>query len=99
MMTAVGAGVLFSILPAIRAVRRPDLRTAQGRSASVRWSRARWLLGAQAAIAVALLATAALLAASARLVLAGRNYDTSHVALMRVRPRLIKIPPGPSTAF
>ena len=32
MMTAVGAGVLFSILPAIRAVRRPSLRTAQGRS-------------------------------------------------------------------
>ncbi len=99
MMTAVGAGVLFSILPAIRVVRRPGLRTAQGRSASVRWSTARWLLGAQAAIAVALLATAALLAAGARLVLAGRNYDTSHVALMRVRPRLIKYAPDRAQRF
>jgi hypothetical protein len=48
---------------------------------------------------VALLATAALLAAGARLVLDGRNYDTSHVALMRVRPRLIKYTPDRAQRF
>lgn len=99
MMTAVVAGVLFSVLPAIRAVRRPSFRRAQGRSASVRWSTGRWLLATQAAVAVALLATAALLAAGARLVLDGKNYETSHVALMRVRPRLIKYAPERAQRF
>ena len=99
MMAAVVAGVLFSILPASRAIRRQSLRPVHGRSTSVRWSTGRWLLGAQAATAVALLATAALLAAGARLVLAGRNYDTSHVALMRVRPRLIKYAPDQAQRF
>jgi predicted permease len=32
-------------------------------------------------------------------VLAGRNYDTAHVALMRVRPRLIKYPPDQAQRF
>src|SRR5262249_31535600 len=99
MMTAVVAGVLFSVLPAFRAIRRSSLRPAQGRSMSVRWSTGRWLLGAQAAVAVALLATSALLAAGARQVLDGRNYDTSHVALMRVRPRLIKYTPDRAQRF
>ena len=99
MMAAVVAGVLFSLLPAIRAIRRRSLRPAQERSTSARWSTGRWLLGAQAATAVALLATAALLAAGARLVLAGRNYDTAHVALMRVRPRLIRYTPDQAQRF
>jgi len=99
MMAAAVAGVLFSILPALRAIRRSSLRPAQGRSTSPRWSTGRWLLGTQAAVAVALLATAALLAAGARLVLDGRNYDTSHVALMRVRPRLINYTPDRAQRF
>ena len=65
MMAAVVAGVLFSILPASRAIRRQSLRPVHGRSTSVRWSTGRWLLGAQAATAVAMIATAALLAAGA----------------------------------
>src|SRR5262249_34688746 len=64
-----------------------------------RWSTGRWLLAAQAAIAVAMLATAALLASSARLVISGRNYDTAHVALMRVRPRLVKYTPARAQRF
>ena len=99
MVAAVVAGVLFSVVPAIRAVRRPSVRPASLRSTSVRWSTGRWLLGAQAAIAVAMIATAALLASSARVVLAGRNYDTSHVALMRVRPRLVKYTPERAQRF
>jgi len=99
MMAAVLAGVLFSILPALRAISRSNLRPVQGRSTSLRWSTGRWLLGTQAAVAVALLATAALLAAGASMVLEGRNYDTSHVALMRVRPRLIKYTPDRAQRF
>jgi predicted permease len=98
MTAAAAAGVLFSILPALRAVRRPA-GTAAARTVSVRWSAGRWLLAAQAAIAVAMLATAALLAYSARVVVDGRNYDTSHVALMRVRPRLVKYPPERAQRF
>jgi predicted permease len=95
---AVAAGVLFSVVPAIRAVRQPAARQAPSRS-TARWSSGRWLLAAQAAVAVAMLATAALLAFSAQAVLEGRNYETSHVALMRVRPRLVKYAPDRAQRF
>jgi predicted permease len=99
MIAAVVAGILFSLVPALKAVRRPNAGTASLRTASSRWSTGRWLLGGQAAIAVALLATAALLASGARLVLDGRNYETTHVALMRVRPRLVKYTPARAQQF
>ncbi|HTI39799.1 MAG TPA: ADOP family duplicated permease [Vicinamibacterales bacterium] len=93
------AGILFSVLPAIRAVRRPRTAHTARRTVSARWSTGRALLGAQAAAAVALVATSALLGSSARLVLTGRNYDTAHVALMRVRPRLVKYTPERAQRF
>jgi predicted permease len=96
---ALAAGVVFSVLPAIRAVRRAGTRTVAARAVAGRWSSGRWLLSAQAAVAVAMVATAGLLAASARLVLAGRNYETAHVALMRVRPRLVKYTPEKAQRF
>src|SRR4051812_4008130 len=96
---AVAAGVLFAVLPAIRAMRAPLIGVTPARSTAPRWSAARWLLAAQAAIAVAMLAIAALLAFSARSVLEGRNYDTSHVALMRVRPRLVQYTPQRAQQF
>jgi len=96
---AVVAGLLFSVLPAVKAVRRSSARPAPSRSMSARWSASRWLLAVQAAVAVAMVATAALLASSARLVLAGRNYEASHVALMRVRPRLVQYTPERAQRF
>jgi predicted permease len=98
MIAAVAAGVLFSVVPALKAVRRPNAGTTV-RTASARWSTGRWLLAGQAAIAVAMLALAALLASGARLVLEGRNYETTHVALMRVRPRLLKYTPARAQQF
>ncbi len=86
---AVVAAIGFSLWPAMRVVGRTRLVVAP-RTVSHRWTAAGWLLGAQAAAAVAMIATASLLAASARLLLVGHNYETSHVALMRVRPRLLK---------
>ena len=95
LIAAVVAGTVFSIMPALRSVRNP----AASKTASARWSTARWLLAAQAAVAVAMLATAALLAFSARTVLEGRNYESAHVALMRVRPRLLKYTPDRAQRF
>jgi predicted permease len=42
---------------------------------------------------------AAVLAASASLVVAGANFESSHVALMRLRPRLIKYTPERAQRF
>ncbi len=93
------AGVLFSVLPAIRATRRSSAFPVALRTVSGRWSSGRWLLAVQAAVAVAMVATAALLGSSARVVLNGRNYETAHVALMRVRPRLIRYTPERAQRF
>ncbi|HMD34302.1 MAG TPA: ABC transporter permease, partial [Vicinamibacterales bacterium] len=78
---ALAAGVIFSVLPAVGAVRRAGMRTAATRAVARRWTAGRWLLSVQAAVAVAMVATAGLLTASARLLLTGRNYETGHVAL------------------
>jgi predicted permease len=99
MSAAAVAGILFSVMPAIRAVRRPNASAVTLRTMSHRWSAGRSLLAAQAAVAVMMLATAALLASSARRVATGRNYETTHVALMRVRPRLIKYTPERAQRF
>ena len=96
---ALAAGLLFSAVPAMTAVRRSTLRPLATRSTSARWAASRGLLAVQAAVAVALVATAALLASSARLVLTGRNYDASHVALMRLRPRLVQYTPERAQRF
>src|SRR5204862_6728191 len=47
-----------------------------------------WLIGAQVAAAVALVASAALLMTGARTIV-NNAYDGSHVALLRVRPLLV----------
>lgn len=63
-------------------MRRPAGIQLTQRSPTARWSSGAWRPGVQAAVAVAMVAVAALLAASARTMLAGRNYDASHVALI-----------------
>ena len=95
---ALAAGVVFSLIPAVSAVRRQGRPAITGKITSS-WSTGRWLLSAQAAVAVAMIATATLLATSAHVVLAGRNYETSHVALMRVRPRLVNYTPARAQSF
>jgi putative ABC transport system permease protein len=92
------AGCLFSVVPAVNAVRR-DVADLKTRRATVRWSAGSWLLGVQAAVAVALVAVTGLLTFSARTVMAGTQFETSHVALMRLRPRLMKYPPDRAQRF
>jgi macrolide transport system ATP-binding/permease protein len=92
------AGGLFSLIPAFKAVRR-DVADLKTRTATTRWSSGSWLLGAQAAVAVALIAVTGLLASSARRMIAGTQFEASHVALMRLRPRLMKYPPERAQRF
>ena len=92
------AGCLFSLIPTLKAVRR-NAGYFHTRTATVRWSTDSWLLGVQAAVAVALVAVTALLTASAHRMLAGTHFEASHVALMRLRPRLMKYPPERAQRF
>ena len=96
---SIAAGCLFSLVPAVNVVRRRRLVDVNTRAGTARWSSGAWLLGAQAASAVALVAVTGLLGASARLMLTGANFETSHVALMRVRPRLVKYTPDRAQRF
>jgi predicted permease len=96
---AVMAGCLFTIVPALRVACRCGLDALHSRSVTARWSSGRWLLGAQAAVAVALVVVGGLIAASARVMVAGKNFDASHVALMRLRPRLVKYSPDLAQGF
>jgi len=96
---ALVAALVISVGPGIRAVRRAAPGAATLRStASRRWTGA-WLLGAQAAAAVAMVALAALFAVSAQAMVSGSNYDGSHLALLRLRPRLLKYPPERAQRF
>jgi putative ABC transport system permease protein len=95
---ALAAGCLFSVIPAVSVTRRRggDLKPRSGTARSVSGA---WLLGAQAAVAVALVAVTGLMVASARAVLAGKNFEASHVALMRLRPRLVNYSPARAQRF
>jgi predicted permease len=96
---ALAAGLLFSVMPAVAAARQPNRAAVSARSTTFRSAAGMWLLAAQAAVAVAMLTVSALLASSARTVITGRNYDGSRVALMRVRPRLVKYTPERAQRF
>jgi predicted permease len=97
MVAAVAAGCLFSVLPAFRTARAGG--GLSERLSTGRWSSGRWLLGVQVAIAVALVAVSALLTTSARLAVNGATFESSHVALMRLRPRLVKYTPARAQQF
>jgi predicted permease len=97
----VGAGLVFGILPAIRATSAGPVENLKRQSSAVS-GRARlghWLVGAQAALAVALAAISGLLIGSARIMAAGTNFEPTHVALMRLRPRLLRYPPQRAQKF
>jgi macrolide transport system ATP-binding/permease protein len=98
---SVVAGFLFGLIPAIKSSRlgAGESLKAPGSGMSTRSPLGHWLVGAQAAIAVALVTVAALLMASARMLATGTNYDSSHVALMRLRPRLLKYSPDKAQQF
>src|SRR5262249_1362309 len=96
---ALAAAFVVSIGPTLSVVRRVGHTDATPRSTAARRRAGPWLLGVQAAAAVAMVALAALFADSAHSVVAGRNYDASHLALLRLRPRLLKYSPERAQRF
>ncbi len=92
---SVAAGCLIGIIPALQCAHRDTAERLKRQSAAVSSNSrsGRWLAGVQAGIAVALAAVAGLLISSSRLMMTGANFETSHVALMRLRPQLLNYPP------
>jgi|HubBroStandDraft_3_1064219.scaffolds.fasta_scaffold08695_3 predicted permease len=90
------AGVLFGLWPALRSARGELGRAA--RKASARVSR-RVLPVAQVALSLALLVGAGLLAQSGARIEAGSRFDPRHVAVLRLRPRLVGYGPREAQAF
>jgi hypothetical protein len=99
LLASLAVGCAFSLIPAWKLARVRRAAHLHHRAPTANWTSGRWLLGVQAAVAVALVAVAAVLAASASLVVAGANFESSHVALMRLRPRLIKYTPERAQRF
>ena len=95
----VAAGLLFGLAPALGAIRAGAAEALKRRSAADRSNTGRWLLGGQVALAVVLVSTAGLLVASARTFVAGRGFDPSQVAQVRLRPRLVGYSPERAQAF
>jgi len=92
---------MFSFLPALKSSRialGAGLKRQASRS-DTRSHLSAWLVGGQAAVAVALVALAALLSGSANRFASGVNFDSSHVTLMRIRPRLLKYAPEKAQRF
>jgi len=101
---ALVTGLLFGLLPAIRAIRCDvveDLKSgAAGGIGLQRGSRLRDLLAAgQVCLSLVLLVAAGLMVRSAQGILSGANFDPQHVVLLRLRPRLVKYTPAQSEAF
>ncbi len=87
-MVAVGAGVLFSLWPALRAAKTDPQAALRAGGRSGTESRGgmnarEWLVGAQAALSAALLIVAGLLTASfVRLMNVNKGYQTSQVVVV-----------------
>jgi predicted permease len=98
---SIAAGFLAGVIPALKSTRTGAAESLkrQGSAVSAGLGPGRWLAGAQAGVAVALAALAGLLATSAHTMITGIVFESSHVALMRLRPRLLKYPPEKAQQF
>jgi predicted permease len=97
----VATGVAFGIAPALRVIGTgagASLKTSS-QAMSARSRLGHWLVGAQAAMAVALASVSGLLIGSAHTLARGFDFEPSHVALMRLRPRLVRYPPARAQRF
>ena len=101
LVVSVVTGFLFGLVPALRSARQDtaDRLKRQSTAVSADTRAGKWLAGMQAGIAVGLVTISGLLVLSARLMMSGANFDVSHVALMRLRPRLINYPPQKAQAY
>ncbi len=101
MAAALGAGLGFGLFPALNAIRQGAAASIPRASARTPGSRriGLYLTGVQTSAAVVLISLGLLLSVSAERAVAGANFDSSNVALMRLRPRLVQYPPARAQAF
>ncbi len=91
---SLAVGLLYGSLPALLLSNNAVVKQANRRGFSMATrSGGRWLIGLQAASAVALVVVAGLLTGATRDSVAGINSDPSNVVRIRVRPRLIGYQP------
>ncbi|HKB71506.1 MAG TPA: ADOP family duplicated permease [Thermoanaerobaculia bacterium] len=96
LLLALVGGLLCGILPAIQATRSSlldALKDDRGWTGTGKSRHRGILVGGQIALSFALVAAAGLLARSASRIRSGGTFDPSHVALMRLRPRLAAASP------
>lgn len=101
MIVSLVAGLAFGLFPALRAAGRQAATTLRRAAKATSHSSllGRWLIAAQTAVAIALLATALLLATAAHRAVHVTKLDVSHVALLRLRPRLVHYGPEKAQRF
>ncbi|MGH9775657.1 MAG: ABC transporter permease [Candidatus Acidiferrales bacterium] len=98
---SVATGVIFGLVPAVAASRQ-ELNSALKESGAARGRRSGlpgMLVVGQVALSLGLLVSAGLLMQSASRIRAGANFDPRHVALMRLRPRLVNYSPEKAQVF
>ncbi|HKE28826.1 MAG TPA: ABC transporter permease [Bryobacteraceae bacterium] len=93
-------GLLFGLLPAIQST-SGDLTSAvkEGAMSRRRGLLRGWLVAGQIALSLALMVGAGLLMRSANHVSHGLNFNASHVAILRLRPGLVRYTPARAQAF
>lgn len=101
LIVATLAALLFGLVAAMFSTRLSPFEylKRESSSATARSKVGHWLVSAQAAVAVGLVSVAALLIANAHKVESGMNFESSHVALMRLRPRLLNYPSSKAVPF
>ena len=100
---AIVTGLLFGLLPALRATRQDlvtQLKEGAGAAGSQRsgWLR-QGLVAGQIALSLALLVSAGLLVRSSQTLRQGTNFDPEHMAVLRARTELLHYSPQQNEEF
>jgi putative ABC transport system permease protein len=98
--TAFAAVLLFGLFPALRVSRVDPAETLKSGSGSLAGSRVRSVLvGGQIMLSLSLLIAAGLLTRSFARVMTGGSLDATHLAQLRLRPRLVGYSPERAQAY
>jgi len=95
-------GLMFGLIPAIQGTKHDIANVLKGDAASLTphdGNLRSALVIAQVALSLAMLVSAGLLLRSSAHIQKGFNFDPEHVALMRLRPRLMRYDPPKAQAY
>lgn len=103
LVVAVLTGVLFGLMPAMRATRQDLVTQLKEGAGAVGPQKSCWLrqglVAGQVALSLVLLISAGLLVRSSQALRRGTNFDPEHVAVLRVRPELLNYTPQQNEKF